>query len=385
MLGVATAFLMSAAVESLLGLDEIALLGAKGALAGIAVMLAILGLFALLRRFKVPLAEDFRAGIVPARWPAMEEALPAVPAMDSRDIARRWFVAVAAVTGIVVFSLAATDAFESGLRRTFSPGSIFAVAVVAIASAILEGPMRDFVFRQGAAEKPVSGLSFDDMTLRSWIRLALVGAFFLALALLFNSLEESVSQASFDAAMIIVFAGLPPAIVSYYWSAALQTQPTGTAVRKAATRASFDAGTALYYPYGIVLTAVFGLLMLRGAGLAQSTGLYLMVVLSPLLGVFPAMAMSWLLFALPAMTGAWVLERFSGWASMAVLAIALAVVSYVPLVALILVFYLLGDPPERFPVLYLAFGAAGWVVGLLAAGFPQLVQRARQQGAPVTP
>ena len=374
--GVVAAFLTASAFEPDMHLGKILLTALLGAALGVAAILLCYGAFALVSKLWDDFIPNIRKALRPSEWsPDATEPAP-------QDIARRWFVAVGAITGSVVFSLATFPEFLEGLESTFSPGMIFGVAVAAAASTILEGPMHEFVMghhSEAAGEEKMPAFSFDSMTLRGWLRLALLGGFFLALALLFNSLEESVSAASNTAAVTILVVGYTPGVVSYYWSAALQQGLDAPGLRNKSTYSSWVAGNALYYPWGALLVLSVGLLFLLPAVQTGTSSdpksILVFVIIAPFLGLLPAMLLSALTMVLPALAGGWVIERLTGWKAMAGLVVALGLANLVP--GILISFVLMAAHVEGDPTLlpYLMIGAAGWVFGLVASGFPQLVQK----------
>lgn len=282
--------------------------------------------------------------------------------------------------------------FEEGLKKTFSPGAIFAVAVAAAASAVLEGPLRQFVFGNLPAEGAARPFPVDAMGLRGWLRLALLGSFFLALALLFNSLEESVSAAAVQSAMSIVLVGVPSAIVTWYWCAFLQSGEAGQGLALKSWRGTMAAGTALYHPLGMALSLVIGLLCLNDAlgapgqdTLESLLGAAVFLIGAPLAGLMPAGLLSAMTLGLPAWAGARILAGRTGWPAMLLLAAVLGACLALP--TLCIVPFL---PAEtwgetlRLLVPYQLFIAVGWVVGLVATGFPGLVRKARAPAAAVS-
>ena len=171
-MGVVAAFLTASAFEPDMHLGKILLTALLGAALGVAAILLCYGAFALVSKLWDDFIPNIRKALRPSEWsPDATEPAP-------QDIARRWFVAVGAITGSVVFSLATFPEFLEGLESTFSPGMIFGVAVAAAASTILEGPMHEFVMghhSEAAGEEKMPAFSFDSMTLRGWLRLALLG------------------------------------------------------------------------------------------------------------------------------------------------------------------------------------------------------------------
>lgn len=382
LIGIATAVLIAPALPIGKTYYDLLILVAAGAAFGLAAATLFLALLAFDRKKLNNTIGSIVTDISPSLWEQPSADAQRV-ALTHRDTVRRWYVAVGAATGATVGCLVTLPEFHGALLSGFSGPTLFSVAVATVASTVLIGPVQAYVTSGSsgtdeAAEAAASlgWFDFDNMTARSGLRVAMIAALFLAVSLLFSCLEEAVEKASFNAAATIVLASLAPGVVSWYWSAALQTDTPASEIAQVASRAATSCGAVIYYPWGVM--AVITLIGLSGR---EDAGAAFVFVASPLLGMLLALILASVVFGLPAWIGGSVLSRFGGWTAMAMLAVALVVVTLAIDMLIALGLWIL-TLPDAFDwgffseqTIYTTFGMIGWVLGLVAGGFPQLVSR----------
>lgn len=179
-------------------------------------------------RISGEMSDGLRALLRPSRWKG-------APTLAPRDLARRWFVTTAAATGSVVIALFTFPEFWSALAETFSLLRLVGAAALTVVSIVLIGPFQDYVLGRGGAsageeaEMPsaIAGLLEQGATWRGWIRFAVVWLMLVATDLLFNNISEAVKAEEPRIISAIIVTRLAPAVVSYYWSAALQLGERG--------------------------------------------------------------------------------------------------------------------------------------------------------------
>jgi hypothetical protein len=222
------------------------------------------------------------------------------------------------------------------------------------------------------------------------LRLALVGLALLALEIAYNCLGKSIDAAGaatsetnspFAATFTILLSGLTPGIVSYYWSGALQLGGTREMLKRAAG-ASTLCMTILFYVFGVLLCLMFAMMMLRNPT-GNALPIVMMIVFSPAIGALISLLMALLTTWLPAFAGAFVLRHLSGWPAMAALYAAIAVTQVIPVSIVLIVISIMLHTPTWDGFLESFVESFGWIIGLIASGFPRLVTHARQ--APTAP
>lgn len=390
-IGVATGMLAAPALPVAGTNTGLAMVIAGGAVVGLFAALMFVALLAFDRAKLNDTIGNLATDISPSHWKPPLDGVQN-PAQTRRDVARRWYVAVGAATGATVGCLVTLPEFRGALLGGFSGPTLFAVAVTTVASTVLLGPMQAYVTgadpaKNDPAEAAASlgWFDFDNMTTRAALRMALVAALLLAVSVLFNSLQQAIETASFMAAATIVLASLAPGIVSWYWSAALQRGVPAAELPDVSAKAAASCGAAVLYPWGVMAVAIVSLLEIfdQDVGDTPHPGISVVLAFSPLLGMVVALLFAFVLFGLPAFIGGVVLERFRGWPAMAALAVALISVTLVinTLLAIALWVFSLPHPFDWSyygeQVVYTTLGMIGWVVGLTAGGFPQIVSRAR--------
>lgn len=352
-------------------------LGAAGALA----------LFGLLAGLVVLLGRTrFRTDIellrVVLRGQGWENPNVAIPAPTDRDLARRWFVTIAAALGSVVASLMAYGEFWEEMLASLRPARVLAAAVVVAVAVVLVGPMQEFVVGRslagaGAGAKEAPGESFASFfagkrSLRSALRLLLVFALALTLLeLINNSLDQAIVATGSRAAFTIVLASIAPAMVTAYWCVALQRGLPRKLIAKASMWASLVCFAVVLYVPGFATAVIFAVESLSAA--QPDAKAVFGLVLSPLLGGLIAAFIGFLAAGVYALFGGFALARFQGWAGMAALLVALLAAAAVNLVGAVGYTAALTGVTDWSICGDLAISAVGWWIGLLASGFPRIV------------
>ncbi|MGE0844675.1 MAG: hypothetical protein AB7L41_00295 [Flavobacteriaceae bacterium] len=299
------------------------------------------------------------AEVRPSAWPGAAEASAR---LKPRDHARRVFVATASGTGAVVAALFTSHVLWEALDDALRPMAVVGLVLVTGVSTVLVGPFRDYVL-EGAADDAgwFDQLFSGKPSARSLLRFLLVGAMILGLELAYNCLGGALEARDPLLTTTIIIAALAPAVVSYYWSAALQLGLTSQP--GAIVWASVVAGAAFnLLGCGILAAGLFGMPAGREGFAAMFLG-----------GFALAMVSGFLLYGVYAGLGALVLERWRGRGALAVLAAAIAVAAVLQGLSSLALALALGKTIEPQSVLRFAAINAGWLAGLFSSGFPGLV------------
>jgi hypothetical protein len=356
---------------------SLSLYAAIGAIVAALLTAGVIGLRKITpQRFR-PFKNGTESILAPAQWRVMEND-DKPPQLTTIDIARRWFVTIAAGTGAAVGSIVGTSAFWQALEKSVTPGGLLAAALLAIVSVVLIGPFQDYVLEkrdktleEGAmAENQLSDLFTGATQIRAWLRLGLIGLLLLGLELVFNSMDNSIKAGDSFLLLLILTGGVPAAIVSFYWSAALQQDVLPLAKRT--TGASTLAAIVLYSGIAItffVAIAAPPLLQLDPYFIAYAVGALLM-------GVVMVLALVLFTTTFYAFFGAWVLDRHRGLRGVAYLTLALFAAAGVQA---IFSFFLTSNIENAEGGIWATinmFGiAGGWALGLFVSGFPRLVTK----------
>lgn len=332
-----------------------------------------------------------------AGWlsPRLWNPQPAPP-LSPEDFAKRWFVTVAAATGGMIGALAPNNDFLKPLLDAFAPTRILFTILMTLVSITLIGPVEEYIFRvspaSGEANSHVSAQpsQFESMLQRlSWRaagRLGLVLLLIMQLNIIQNCLEEVVSAGNLASTFDMVFGSLAPAVVTYYWSAALQR--CAASITRRSFWSAFLIGIILLFPANLAGSVPqIALIAAKSSNLSGSfvwVGGFIGAVFGSIIGTMAS-------FGLPALAGGWVLdtERRRGEIApartIAELTLAIAAAKGVGmLVHLRLIAATGGQIPyvtDRLEVI-LMVGMFGWGAGLLVSGFPEILKRA---GAAVQP
>lgn len=403
LIGIFSALLFATEIDSVPKLQIYAELFFGGALGGVVTALLVLAALHLYqgKKYQAFLTE-MRSSLEPIMW--LDEAERQTTTVASADaLARRWFVAVGAATGGIVFGLITYPEFWSALLEAVRPRGLLAAVVSTLVSVVLVGPVHDFVLARSLTDDEgerlpahrVATAIWRELSWRSLLRLALVGVALLCLEIAYNCLGKSIdaagapsaaeASAPFAATITILLSGLTPGVVSYYWSSALQLGGSREMMKRAIGAATLCM-TILFYVFGVLVCLMFAMLMLRNPT-GNALPLVMLIVFSPALGGIIAVLFALLTTWLPAFAGAFVLRRLAGWPAMGALYVAIAITSVVPISVALIVVSLMAHAPTWTGFAENFVESFGWIVGLIASGFPKLVTSARQatpsQASPV--
>jgi hypothetical protein len=344
---------------------------------------------------------SLRATLLPGRWTgtAVTEPLP------TRDLVSRWFVAIAASTGSVVGALMTQPAFWDAVAKTLAPTRLIFTLLLTVVSITLIGPLEEYIFgrRLSRASHPIGeappaaarGL-FEDIwenfSPRAVGRLLLVLLFSFQPALLDACVGETVSRGDINATFLILTSSIGPALITYYWSAALQRG--APSIMSQAGRSSTVLSAVLWYPPS------FALLLALGMGLVasdpQNNGKFMIIVFLAGIPFAYGIALVWgfMLNGITAYGGGWVLDRIRAQReldtakSVLMLFAVLAVINLLLFaVSLGMLTLIAGDAAK----LRLAdwgqtmlglLSTVGWITGLLVSGFPRILRGAHGQPPP---
>jgi hypothetical protein len=385
-------------------------------LVGVAVAICVALVLRLAYRFRViktlaGWADRARSAMAPRLWVAAASK----PQLGARDLTKRIFVAVSAATGSVAAALIALfpDVFGNALRELHTTHGVLETILLFIVSVALIAPLQEFVLDQAVARRGQHGKEtypsvldafWEQVSLRplrTLTRLVLILILMLMIDLIYHTLDDTVRQSlhntvhqSLDgtlrskaslASSQIVLAAMTPAVVSYYWSAALQLKTPS--VRVSATWPSVVMSAALSYGLAFAGVLVWFLLnaitrinnlpsVPQGEDLYNSAGAVLGVIFSPLIAVPIALAVSWLGCGIYALTAGYALDRSRDRYPMVAVLIGLLLAAAVHQGVIDLLLWLSGIGFSSWMEgTYLFFATLGWYVGLWASGFPWLLQK----------
>jgi hypothetical protein len=338
--------------------------------------------------FLEKLLSEFRTGesetLVPERWTD-----PANVTMH--DHVKRWFVTIAAATGAVVGAVSGIDSFWTTSARTTlaqlvhiseEPRSIVLALLLLGVSLFLIGPIQSYVFETGAGTKEPSdpAKKFYDLFAKgfNWSAMGRFGLIILAYAqlyLLTNGIGATIKDGSSRVVYTIFAAATTPAIVSYYWSAALQRRVPS--VREATVKPCLHVGAIM--SYGIALLIVVMLVqgefddaMLRKSQ-ADMRNAGMLLFFSPVLAILPAFVLSVLTTLAYCVAGGFAIDHFTGRYTMLYVAAALLIAAVAQQAVLLPLAWLLGFELDKLRFATFIGGILGWVIGLWASGFPKLL------------
>lgn len=358
-------------------------------------------------------ADRARSAMAPRLW----AAAAGKPRPSRRDLTKRIFVAVSAGTGSVAAALIALfpDVFGNALRELYTTHGVLGAILLFIVSVTLIAPLQEFALDQAVPRRGQPGKESDTLTsvlgafweqislrpLRSLTRLVIVLILMLMIDLIFHTLDDTVRQSFHDtvrqslddtlrsdagvASLQIVTAAMTPAVVSYYWSAALQLKTPS--VRISATWPSVVMAAALSYGVAFAGVLVFSLLevtmrMNNPPSVPQREDAYnfagalVGVIFSPIWAVLVALALSWLVCGIYALAGGYALDRSRDRYPMVAVLIGLLLAAAIHQGIIDLLLWLSGIGFSSWmDATYLFFATLGWYVGLWASGFPWLLQK----------
>jgi hypothetical protein len=346
---------------------------------------------------------SYGSALAPQNWAvAVGRPRPSVA-----ELHKRIFVAVSAATGSVAGGLIALDVhvLQKALWELLTPFGVLQAIILTIISLALFAPLNEFVFeraapRGGQRDGEVGALdvvlsAFRGQALwRPVARLALVWLVAALIELIYRSVDDTVRSAANSAGadtaeaskltLQILLAATTPAVVSYYWSAALQLE--APSVRTNATSPSvFLTAILVYLPAFLSVACWFLLDLINTVHNSNLTkrqytdsfrGAMSGLLLSPLVAIPIALAVGWIGCGIYAVAGGYALDRARGRLSMAAVFIALLLATAVHQGVADAVIWLVGGTFDSWvDATYLFFATLGWYAGLWASGFPRLVQK----------
>jgi hypothetical protein len=322
--------------------------------------------------------------LVPENWSEPAGLDP----VTTRDRVRRWFVTISAATGAAVGGLFGIGQFWTTLGHTFEPRSLVFGVMLVVVSLFLGGPIQGYIFDIGGRAQHVSDPSkklsdlFSDS--RAVGRFVIVLVAYLQVYLLTSCVGATIKQGDSRVIYTVFATATVPAIVSYYWAAALQRR--APSVTDATVLPSLYVGATM--SYGIALMVVgrfaydeFEAAAFGGNGDQRAAGFFLFF--SPVAAIIPAVALGALTTLAYSFLGGLAIDRYRGRHAMVAIAAALVVAAILQLGITTGIAYLLGYGPERLRFLTFACGIVGWLVGLWASGFPRLLTDDRPKPVPV--
>lgn len=339
----------------------------------------------------VGLTRRLRAAISARSWGGAEDA--------TADFTKRWFVCVAAATGGVVFAMLGREGFLEELGAAFGPSRIVFTLLITVVSVTLIGPVEDFIFdsriaTRRAAATPAPAAHAEEASRfeqllglaspRALGRFALVMAFMLMITVMHGAIEARVHDSKGEDITTMLVASVGPAIITYYWCAALQ-HGVASVARRAGVAAALAGVLTLGIPGAMVTIADAASLMMapmswwEGNHTVQAWGMLL--VGAPL-----DLAIGLVSFGVLAFGGGAVIDvarrrHLSPMVTVAVIGAALiGLVALFQLIAVGVVAALgEGVGAERYVAAKSELlGVAGWVVGLIVSGFPTVLRSGAQ-------
>jgi hypothetical protein len=344
---------------------------------------------------------NLRAILLPQSWTDIAVTEPLPP----RDLVSRWFVTVAASTGSVVGALMTQPDFWHAMARALAPTRLIFTLLLTVVSITLIGPLEEYIFgrrvgRRGSSQgnephAAARGL-FEDVwenfSPRAAGRLMLVLLFSFQPALLDACVGETVSRGDINATFLILTSAIGPALITYYWSAALQRG--APSVMHQAGRSSTVLSAILWYPPCFVLLMALAFALVQSD--PQNNGKFMIIAF--LLGIPLAygIALAWgfLLNGLMAYGGGWVLDRVRAQREMdtlkavVMLGAVLAVINLLLFAATMLALVAVGGDEAHIGLADWAqtmlglLSTVGWVGGLVVSGFPKILHTARERPPP---
>jgi hypothetical protein len=281
----------------------------------------------------------------------------------------------------VVGTTLGLDAFRTAFLAALEPRNILIAVLLVAVGFFFSGPVQAYVLDWGSGAKEPSDpskrlaeiLAGGDW--RSIGRFGLVTLAYVQMWLVSSSLATTVKQGDPQVLAVLIVAVVTPAVVSYYWSAALQR--SAPSILRAVAWPSVWAGAIMMY--GSALALLFKLFVANGAFFPQSPGdrgpmfMFIAVLAAAVLVALLQSAITTLPFAV---AGGYVIDRLPGRRVMLYIGAALAVAAVVVGAVQIPVQLAFGVDASRGYLPYL-LGILGWAVGLWASGFPGIVMASR--------
>ncbi len=365
--------------------------------AGLAMLVAarvVFGLFPGLRRF-------LRRTLRPQEWLPQPAQAP-----TDRDLSKRWFVTVSAATGALVAMLMRRREFWDLVLSAFNLSHFLFTFLIIVASFTLIGPVEDYIFdaamhddslSDGSAVAPLSRLErllSRPVTWRAGGRLLLVVILVAFYPVLLGCVETQFHSMDTKETTDLIAPCIVPALVTYYWSAALQRG--APSIARSAGSAATMAFALMTIPATLIL---YGVLLIPSMvrAIPPEAGPVLMVTLiTVIVSYMYWFTLVFIPFAaafaagVPAVIGGAILGRQRRLGLQqpipTIALISLAVMAFLALstlaqygaasLAMSVVRYVGPPLPSLATALSYVAGAAGWGVGLIVSGFPDIFRRA---------
>lgn len=336
---------------------------------------AIAGLF--LEKWLDDIRTKAPAILVPERWPGMEART------TLRDQVRRWFVTVSAAAGSVVGAMIGLDLFWAALASALELRSILFSTILVGVSLFLSGPLQSYIFDAGARAdhlsdptKKIHDVLAANIDRRGAIRLSIVLILYLGVYLLSSCVGAAIKHGDPRVVSVLLAAATTPAVVSYYWSAALQRRCAS--VLEAGWEPSWYAGSIMAYGAGLAVTislllSVIDFTPSRGSYSYNGAGNAMLLFFSPVIAVLPALLLGAMTTLGHSLAGGFVIDRFPRRHTMIMLAAALALTAAVQGAITLAVMVLMGFSAGNIHFATFIGSIIGWLVGLYASGFPRLL------------
>jgi hypothetical protein len=341
-------------------------------------------LITLLFRFRKSRERPF---LLPRLWPEAIGRATASP----KDLARRFVIAVAAGTGSIVGTLMTLRTFWGAVVEALSPPGLLLTLVLTLVYVTVIGPLHEYAVdglrdrgpqkHSDSGEDSALTALWEGVTWRSVGRFALVWLLLVSLHLCYVSLEQCARNKQLQSIYVIFVAGTVPAIASYYWSAASQLNVSSIRMRAS-------------YPI-IFLSIMMGASMWVGGmvDFFDPDGFFWAGIRSPWFSLakvamvlFYYQFVGFLVAAPSTLAGGWALDRFRG--NRVTLALSASIVVAASLSAVLSTFIVtvaVNKPLNQIafssPVEAAIASSIGWLVGLWASGFLNLI-RQRTTAAP---
>ncbi len=313
--------------------------------------------------------------LMPERWPGTEAST------TLRDQVRRWFVTVSAAAGSVVGAMIGLDLFWAALASALELRAILFSAILVGVSLFLSGPLQSYIFDAGARAdhlsdptKKIHDVLAANVDRRGAVRLSIVLILYLGVYLLSSCVGAAIKHGDPRVVSVLLAAAATPAIVSYYWSAALQRRCAS--VLDAAWEPSWYAGSIMAYGAGLAVTIS---LLLTVIDFTPSRGSYngpgnaLLLFFSPVIAILPALLLGAMTTLGHSLAGGFVIDRFPRRHTMAMLAAALALMAVAQGAMTLAIMVLMGFSAGNIRFATFIGSIIGWLVGLYASGFPRLL------------
>jgi len=366
-------------------------------LGALAMLLAGDGLMRLagaLRLGRTTMAALLRGTLSPRYWTD-----PPSPPPSVADFTKRWFVAVAAATGSVIGTLITDGKFIHILLEAFSPARIIFTLLVTVVSITLIGPVEEYIFgSRFAAARPAAEAGEEHetheaepsrfehmmqlMSPRAFGRFMLVLFFMLQLTVLHGTLEERVHEGDATASLQILLAALPAGVITYYWCAALQAG-AASVMRRSGAAATLAGALLTGLPLFMGVTIFTGV-KFAAAG-AKVTALAPALLLLLALAIPGALVFGLLMMGISAYAGGWMIDRsrrlsLAPAACVALIGVGLCLATLVLIAVAAVLMTMVHVPLDAENQRNLGFTLViqvGWTVGLLVAGFPDVLRAGR--------